>query len=99
MKNLEREIETTIYDFNLNDMPPRRTAKRIMALIKEQATSSVSSSAGLEGLLEKWKKRSKRFADNYQFGRDGDDDGSYTHGMYDMIDECIDELEEAIKAA
>ena len=33
MDGLEREIEATIYDFNLNNMPPKRTAKRIMALI------------------------------------------------------------------
>ena len=48
MDGLEREIEATIYDFNLNNMPAKRTAKRIMALIaKKDGGSKVPCSVGL----------------------------------------------------
>ena len=48
MDGLEREIEATIYDFNLNNMPAKRTAKRIMALIaKKDGGSKVPCSAGV----------------------------------------------------
>jgi hypothetical protein len=33
--DLKQKIEATIYDFNLNNMPARRTAARIMQLISE----------------------------------------------------------------
>ena len=48
MDDLEREIEATIYDFNLNGMPPKRTAKRIMALIaSKESVAEVLCSVGL----------------------------------------------------
>ena len=48
MDGLEREIEATIYDFKLNGMTPKRTAKRIMALIaNKEPVAEVPCSAGL----------------------------------------------------
>jgi hypothetical protein len=58
-------------------------------IANKEPVATVLCRAGLEGLLEQWKKRSKKFEDNCQFGRDGDDDGSYAHGKYDMIDKCM----------
>lgn len=43
--DLQQNIEATIADFNLNDMPARRTAKRIMQLIKDFNQSQETSEA------------------------------------------------------
>ncbi len=63
----------------------------------DHCTHCEDVSDGLALLLEKWRKRSSRFEGNYQFGRDGKDDNTYVHGKCDMLDECIDELVEAMK--
>ena len=76
---LEREIEATIYDFNLNNMPAKRTAKRIMALIakkdggsKVPCSDRVMKSCPFCGTI------------NLRFTPNGDHDGYVTH----LINDC-----------
>lgn len=47
----------------------------------------------LRELLNTWKDQEKGFSDSLQVGRDGDDDGSYNHGRYSMLEDCIIDLE------
>ncbi len=48
--DLQQNIEATIADFNLTDMPARRTAKIIMQLIKDDRSPQAAPEAVSAGL-------------------------------------------------
>ena len=58
--------------------------------------SAEKSEARLMDLLNAWKAQEKEFSETLQIGRYGDDDGSYRHGRYTMLEDCIIDLEEAL---
>ena len=74
MNDLEREIEATIYDFKLNGMTPKRTAKRIMALITEKAPVATSP-AGMAGSAPRLlvEKKLRLLKERYSKACDGND--------------------------
>ena len=87
---IERPNEWAMDDFI------RIAEKYETLLTTETEPAKLQCSNGLWALLEKWKKRVERLEKNYQFGRDGNDDGGMAHGRRDAIDECIDDLKEEI---
>ena len=47
----------------------------------------------LRDMLGDWKAQEKEWSNTLQIGRCGDDDGSFTHGRYDMLGDCIVDVE------
>ena len=50
----------------------------------------------LDNLLKSWKAQEKIFGETLQIGRCGDNDGSFNHGRYDMLQECIIDLDNVL---
>jgi hypothetical protein len=49
-----------------------------------------------EKLLTKWGEKIDHYDKTLQIGRCGDDDYSFAHGKYDMLEDCREELCEVL---
>lgn len=46
----------------------------------------------LSGLLERWDSKYNKWDAAIQIGRCGKDDGTFWHGRFDMLEDCIEDL-------
>ncbi len=50
-----------------------------------------------QALIKRWNAEIKDFEIRYRFGRCGNDDGSMTHGRYEQLESCTEDLELILK--
>jgi hypothetical protein len=67
---LQKEIEATIYDFTLNDMPPSRIAKRIMALLPQWISVEDGLPEPYGEIVDGWSAFKERLSDILWTGKE-----------------------------